>query len=459
MANDFTSGNVTRQLTKFAMPLVISMVLQNLYHVSDMIIVGRFVGEDALAAVGTTGSLSMLVLMLMQGATMGMSVIISQFFGAKDEKMVKKAVSTSFYIIVALALVFGILGAVFSKELLLLIQVPENILADATIYLQIIFMGSIATALYNMVAQISRATGDSMTPMIMLIISSVLNIGLNLLFVVVFELAVAGVAYGTVLASFIAAVVCFIHTWKRMPIVHPTRETAKLDMEVVKAIIKIGVPSALQSSTISIGQIVVQSIVNGFGAPVIAAYAAATKIEALVSYPPGGFTGAMQVFAGQNVGAGNFQRVRRGFKDTLLIIAVYTVISSAICIIFGRQLIGLFTTEGGTVMIEAGREYLILAAAGMFFCGLLQLCKSTLNGAGDAVAGVWMSALELVGRIVGAVVLAKAIGYIGAFASGPLGWVIASVFGTVRYLRGGWTTKRLVKTEAVLPENGTAQTV
>ena len=458
MTNDFTSGNVTKQLTKFAMPLVISMVLQNLYHVSDMIIVGRFVGEDALAAVGTTGSLSMLVLMLIQGATMGMSVVISQFFGAKDEVMVKKAVTNSFYIIVVLSLVFGILGAIFSKPLLQLIQVPGNILEDATIYLRVIFLGSIATALYNMVAQISRATGDSVTPMVMLIISSVLNIGLNIFFVVVFDLAVAGVAYGTVLASFIAAVVCFIHTWKRMPIVHPTKETAKLDVKVLKTVVKIGVPSALQSSTMAIGQIIVQSIVNGFGAPVIAAYAAATKIEALVSYPPGGFTGAMQVFAGQNVGAGNFKRVKRGFNISLLIIAVYTVISSSVCIIFGKQLIGIFTTEGGEQMIEAGRIYLILAAAGMFFCGLLQLCKSTLNGAGDAISGVWMSVLELLGRIIGAIVLAQAIGYSGAFAGGPIGWLISSIFGTIRYLQGGWTKKRLVKTEAAQSEDSAAQT-
>ncbi len=455
MARDFTTGNPTKQLTKFAMPLVMSMILQNLYTVADMVVVGRFVGDDAMAAVGTTGSLSMLVLMLMQGATLGMSVVISQFFGAKDNTMVKKTVVTSFYIITALAIIFGLIGAVFSRQLLQLIQVPDNILEDATTYLRIIFMGSIATALYNMVSQISRATGDSITPMIMLAVSAVLNVGFNLLFVLVFELGVAGVAYGTIISSFIAAIVCFAYTWRRMPMLHPTRETAKPDMNVIKMVMRIGVPSALQSSTLAIGHILVQTIINGFGSTVIAAYTAATRIEALISYPPGGFTGAMQVFAGQNVGAGNFHRVRQGFRDTFKIILGYTLVSSTVMIVFGKQLISLFTTSD-SAMLDIGREYLILAAVGALFCGILQLTKSTLNGAGDASAGVWISALELIGRIVGSFILAKHVGYIGAFAGGPIGWLIGGVFGTIRYLSGGWMKKRLVKTDMPIESHETA---
>jgi len=428
------------------MPIVVSMILQNLYNVADMVIVGRYVGDDALAAVGSTGSLSMLVIMLMQGATMGMSVVISQFYGARDEIMVKKTVVTSFYLIVAVAIVFGVLGAIFSRELLRLINVPDNILNDAVTYLRIIFLGSVATALYNMVSQISRATGDSITPMVMLIISSLLNVGLNILFVLAFDMAVAGVAYATVIATVFATVVCFIYTWKRLPVIHPTKETIKPDTEVIRMVIKIGIPSALQSSTMVIGQILVQSIINGFGSVVIAAYSAATKIEALVSNPPGGFTSAMQVYAGQNVGAGNFSRVKKGFNVSLKIILVYTVISSTIMIVLGRQLMSIFT-KTDSAMIDIGREYLILAAIGSLFCGIVFLTRSTLNGAGDASAGVWISALELLGRVAGAFALAKLFGYIGAFAGGPIGWFIGGAYGTVRYLSGGWKKKRLVKTD------------
>jgi putative MATE family efflux protein len=447
MARNFTTGNATKQLTSFAMPLVVTMILQNLYNVADMIVVGRFIGEDALAAVGTTGSLSMFVLMFMQGASMGMGVVVSQFFGAKDETTVKKTIVTSFYLICVLAVVFGSLGAIFAKQILSIIQVPANLLDDAKLYLRIIFCGSLATAMYNMVGQISRSTGDSVTPMLMLVVSSVLNIGMNILFVVSFGLGVAGVGYATVLATILAAVVCFIYTWKRMPMLHPTRDTLKPDFKVVRMVLKVGVPSALQSSVMGLGQIAVQSIVNGYGASVIAAYVAATKIEALVSYPPGGYTGAMQVFAGQNVGVGNFQRVRHGFRVTLWIIIGYTLVSSAALIISSKQLIGLFTEQGGEALLRAGSEYLLLAAIGMFFCGQLQLCKSTLNGAGDAMAGVWISGLELTGRVVGAFLLARFFGYIGAFAGTPIGWLLAAVFGTARYLRGGWTQKRLTKAE------------
>lgn len=456
MTKDFTTGNPTKLLTMFAMPLVISMILQNLYTVADMVIVGRFVGDDALAAVGTTGSLSMLVLMLIQGATLGMSVVVSQFYGAKDKTMVKKAVMTSFYIITILALVFGLVGALMSRQLLQLINVPDNILDDATTYLRIIFIGSIVTAMYNMISQISRATGDSITPMVLLIISSILNIGLNILFVTVFKLAVAGVAYSTIIATFVATIVCFISTWKKMPILHPTRETIKPDIDVMKMVMKIGIPSALQSSTLAIGHIIVQTIINGFGSTVIAAYTAATKIEALISYPPGGFTGAMQVFAGQNVGAGNFDRVKRGFKDTLIIIIGYSIVSATIMIVFAKQLISIFTTNSDSAMLDVGRKYLILAAIGTLFCGILQLTKSTLNGAGDASAGVWISSLELAGRILGAMILAKHIGYIGAFAGGPIGWLIGAIFGTLRYMGGGWMKKRLVKIDMPVNTQETA---
>ncbi len=455
MARDFTTGNPTKQLTIFAMPLVASMILQNLYNIVDMVVVGKFVGDDALAAVGTTGSLAMLVLMLMQGATMGMSVVISQFYGANDVTMVKKAVATSFYLIVALALVFGMIGTVFARQLLQIIQVPDNILSDATTYLRIILLGSIATAIYNMMSQILRSTGDSMTPMIMLIIASLLKVGLNIFFVTTFDLAVAGVAYATIIATLLSAAACVIYTWKKVPVVRPTRETIKPELAVIKMVLKIGIPSALQTSTLSIGQIAVQTIINGFGVNVIAAYAAATKIEALISYPPGGFTGAMQVFTGQNVGAGNFNRVKRGFKDTLIIIFGYTIISSIVMIAFARPLISLFTTSGGDIL-DVGREYLIMAAIGMLFCGILQLTKSTLNGAGDAIAVVGISILELGGRIIGAFILANFIGYIGAFAGGPIGWFISSIFGTVRYLKGGWMNRRLVKKEIPVGSNEVA---
>ena len=448
-SRDFTSGSPGKQLLVFALPLIASMVLQNLYNAADSVIVGRYVGETALAAVGTTAHVSSLILMLISGATLGMSVIVSQFYGAKDIAGVKKTVATSVYIIVILSLVFSVVGAVFSRHLLKLIQVPDNVIDDATLYLRIIFLGSIATAMYNMANSLSRAMGDSVTPMIVLIITCILNVFLNILFVTKFNLAVAGVAYATVIATAISAVVCWILIWFRLPVLHPQREHLKPDREIVKTVAKLGLPSALQSSSLSLGVILLQAIVNGFGSTVMAAFSAATKIEALVSYPPGGVTQGMQVFTGQNVGAGKYDRVHQGFNAAVKMIAVYSVISAAVMIGFGGPLVSIFTSEGGE-MVRMGKIYLIYSGLGVFFCGLIHLCKSTLTGAGDAAASVYVTVVELTVRVASAFVLSRytPLGYIGAFLGTPIGWVCSGAYGFFRYKRGRWKEKRIVKEAA-----------
>ena len=443
---DFTLGNPGNQLLVFAFPLIISMVLQNLYNTADVVIVGRFVGESALAAVGTSSTLMRVMLMLVTGATQGMSVIISQFYGANDEESVKKTITTSFFLIIGISLVLSVLGAVYSRQLLEMIKVPADVLEDATAYLRIILAGTLVTALYNMANFVSRSLGDSVTPTIVLVITSILNVGFNLMFVLIFNLGVVGVAYGTVLATAISAVVCWVIVWHKMPIVRPDSGTIKADPEIVKMVTKIGIPSALQSSTVSIGALLVQSFVNVFGSTVMAAYGAATKIEALVSYPPGGITQAMQVFTGQNVGAGKFERVKQGFKSGLKIIAIYSVISASIMVFGGRTLMSIFSKEAGE-MLSIGHIYLAISGVGVFFCGLLFMARSTLIGAGDAAAGVYISSVELVVRIVGAYILSKhtSLGYVGVFLATPIAWIVAGLYGYYRYKKGQWQEKRLVE--------------
>ncbi|MDR1532182.1 MAG: MATE family efflux transporter [Clostridiales bacterium] len=443
-SRDFTAGNPTTLMLKFAWPLILSMVLQNLYNTMDMIIVGRYLGNDALAAVGTTASISMLVLMLISGATMGMSVVVSQFYGAKDEIRVKKAICTSFYLITALSLVFSIIGAVFTMDFLRVMNVPDNIIGDAAVYLRIIFLGSITTALYNMASFIMRSLGDSLTPMITLIISSVLNVGLNILFVAAFGLGVPGVAYATVIATALSAVVCWVILWRKMPIIHPTRETLKPDFEVIKLVVRIGVPSALMSSSMALGNVIIQTVVNGFGPTVMAAYSAATKIEALVAYAPGGLTQGMQVFTGQNVGARQYERVRQGFRSSMKLIVGFSACTLLALVLLGRPLMTIFTSDGGE-MVEIGRTYLMISGLGSILCGILFLCRSTLTGAGDAMAAIYISVIELAGRIIGSFVLARYFGYAGAFIGTVTGWLGGAAFGYIRYARGGWTAKGLVK--------------
>lgn len=445
---DFTTGHPARQLLLFSWPLILAMVLQNFYNMADTLVVGRFVGDTAMGAVGTAGTVTNVMLMLVSGATQGTSVVISQFVGAKDELNVKKTLMTATYIIVALALVFGFLGMTMSTTILRWINVQGEALELAAIYLRIIFAGTVATALYNMGYIISRSLGDSVTPMIVLIVTSILNVGLNVLFVAGFDMGVAGVAYATVIATVISAVVCWTILWKKVPIIRPSRETIRPDGEIAGVIVRIGIPSALMSSTNMIGILVVQTLVNGFTTatlPVMAAYAAATKIEAMISYPPGGLSQGMQILAGQNAGAGKFDRIGHGLAAAIRIIAGYSVFCAAILILFGKGLMGFFTST--PVTVDIGYAYLFITGIGVFFCGVVFTVRYTLNGAGDASASAILSVVELVVRVICAYGFSHftSLGYIGIFLGTPCGWLVASAVGVTRYKSGKWKQKRIVK--------------
>lgn len=444
---DLTQGNITLQLLQFGLPIVVSMILQNLYNVADSLVVGRFIGDHALAAVGSTTSVSQFVLLLMGGATTGMGVIVSQYYGAgkEEEKNVKRAICTSFYIILMLAVVLGILGVLFSRQLLRgLMGVPEDVLEDSVLYLRIIFWGAVPTALYNMAFGISKALGDSVVPMLVLVVTCILNIGINILFVAGFSMGVAGVGYATVLATLISAVICILILWKKQTIIHPEKDTIAFDWMIARHMVKIGIPSALVTATISIGNIITQRFINGYGATVMAAYSAANKIEMLLAYTPGGLTGAMQFFTGQNVGAGNYDRVKQGYRAMMKIGLAYTAIAMTVMIVFRTPLIGIFSKEGGD-MVLIGGQYLVVSAIGQIFLNITYMSKSTLIGAGDSMAPVYVGLLEMAGRIIGGVVLAPFFGYLGVFAGLPIGWGLGMIYGVSRYMSGSWMKKRLVK--------------
>lgn len=442
---DFTVGPPMVKLIQFALPIVAVYILQNLYHTADALVVGRFVGENALAAVGSSGQVTGLVLTLISGATLGMSVVASQYIGAKDFAMFKKTIVTSFYLIMAMSMLFSVLGAILARPLLRLMQTPENIIDDATVYLRIIFLGSSVTALYNMSNSISRALGDSITPMVVLVISAVLNVGLNLLFVLVFKLAVAGVAYATVLATALSAVACVIILVKKKPVIKPTADTLGWNGKIAKTVIKIGVPSALQSSSMSLGNVLLQSITNTFGSTVIAAFSAATKIDNLISWPPGGFTSAMQYYTGQNIGAGKPERIKEGVKASLIVVIGYSAVAALITIPFRTSLMRLFSTGEGE-MIEVGAKYLVIVASFWSFAGINHLFKSLLTGAGDAMAAIYCNIAEMGVRLLLAFVLSRTLGYIGIFISAPCGWFASAMAGILLYWKGKWKEKGVVKT-------------
>lgn len=446
---DFTAGNPAKEMLLFAIPLIGTMILQNLYTTADLVIVGRYVGDSALAAVGATASISTMVLMLIAGATEGMSVIIAQFYGAKDYEKVRRTVTNSLYLIAGMALVFGVLGAMFAKPLLMLIHVtPENgVLESATAYLRIIFLGEVATSLYNMANSLSRALGDSLTPLIVLVVCSIMNVLLNFVFVARLGMGVEGVAYATILATICSAFVSWVLMLKKNPVVRFGRKDMKIDRSILILTAKIGVPSAMKSSTTAIGNILLQNLVNSFGMLVMAGYNAGIQLERLIANPPGGITQAMQVFAGQNVGAGQQKRVKKGFTAGFCIITIYCIFSAIVLVAGGKFLIGLFSADAGSAMMDIGYAYLVTAAFSTYFCGMAWLTKSTLIGAGDASAGLYISVIEILVRVVVSYILAwyTPLGYLGIFIATPISYVASGIYGLVRFRGGKWMKKRFVE--------------
>ncbi len=447
---DFTTGDPVRKLLQFSWPLILATMLQMFYNTADTLVIGRFVGDTAMGAVGTADTITMLLMMLISGATQGISVIVAQYLGAKDGKRVRRTMMTGLYIIVALSLVFGALGMALSRPLLMLINVRGEALEMATAYLRIIFAGTVFTALYNLGYSASRSLGDSMTPMFVLVFTSIVNIGLNVLFVAGFHMGVEGVAYATVLATVLSDIFCWVLMLKKIPVIRPDRDSLKPDGSIAVLVARLGLPSALMSSTNMIANMIIQSLINGFttaALPVMAAFAAASKINSFVSWPPGGVAFGMQVLAGQNMGAGKFDRIREGFRATLKIVIGYGVCTMILLIFCGRFFMGLFTDTPATIRI--GYQYLVIMGCSVCVTGISFTLRSLLNGCGDAMSATFLSILEVGTQIIAALILSKCtpLGYLGVFLGQPFGWIVGTAVGLIRYRSGKWEEKRIVSKE------------
>ena len=439
MALNLTKGNPTKLLLRFIAPMLVSTIFQQFYNVADTMIVGRYVGADALAAVGTTGNITNLMLMLMGGATSGVSVVVAQIYGSGNTSKMRQSVATSFILVSILAIVLGGLGIVLTRPLLGLINVPENVIPDAMTYMRIILAGALASGLYNMSSSLLRAMGDSVTPLVFLVISGILNVIMNLVFVAKLGLGVHGVAIATIIATAISAVLCMIYDW---PMLRFGLKDMKLDLQLTLMIAKIGVPSSLMSSTVNIGMIMIQALVNTYGATVMAAYTLGLKMESLFNCISFSLAGALQIFAAQNVGAGDYQRVREGFKAGLKLALGYVAIAGPCLLIFGKAILGLFTPDNPEV-IRIAYQYCSMIAVSYPFVVVLITTRNTMHGAGDAMIPFVMGMFELVSRFICSYFLSIPLGYIGVFLGTPLAWITACIMGVIRYRSGKWMTKRL----------------
>lgn len=386
MVRDMTKGSPMKAITLFALPMFVGNVFQQVYNMVDSIVVGNFVGSRALAAVGTCSGAFNLILALVVGLTSGMSVVVAQYFGAKNYAMVKQTFISAIIVNVSVGMGVTIIGILVSRPLLLLLGTPEDILEDAVTYLTIMFLGTLANCMYNGMSSVLRALGDSVIPLIILIAASLMNVGLDLLFVIVFHLGVAGVALATVLSQLISAVFCVIYVFMKLPMLRFGRREFRPDGQVVREIVRIGVPAALSSCGVSISVMFMQRAINAYGSTVIAAYTIGNRAEQLgmcLSFSIGASVGT---FCGQNIGARDFERVKKGLHAGYLISFIYTFTVGLLMFVGAGILSRLFSAEAG--VIDISTECIRVVALFAPMLGLVFLYQNFLRSAGDVTPTV-----------------------------------------------------------------------
>ncbi|SCH44395.1 MULTISPECIES: MATE family efflux transporter [unclassified Romboutsia] len=427
MTNDMTKGSPLKIFMLFSIPLLIGNIFQQLYSMVDTIIVGRFVGVDALAAVGSTGSMFFLVNGMILGLTSGFSVLVSQKFGAKDEVGLKKAVASNIKLTIISTIIMTTVSLIVKNPLLSLMNTPDNIFNDANTYITIIFAGIFTQTAYNMAAGILRALGDSKTPLYFLIVSSILNIVLDLVFIINFKMGVAGAAYATNIAQGISAILCLVYSYKKFKVLRLKKEDFKVEKSYYSTHLKIAIPMGLQFSVTAVGIIIVQSAVNVFGSNIIAAYTASSKVLQLVMQPLVSFGVTMATYAGQNLGAKRFDRIRNGVSIMNKVSIVTSLIAGAVLVFFGKYFVMLFMENPSAEIVGYTQEVLNYSAIFMIFLGFIFVYRNVLQGMGESFIPMMAGVYELVARSIVAFTLPKFIGFTGICLSDPLAWIAAAV--------------------------------
>lgn len=441
---DMTSGNELKLLVSFSVPMLIGNLFQQVYNMVDSIVVGKYVSADALAAVGATGSLNFLFFSLCLGLTGGIGIIISQHFGAGDKIHVRKAIFNSIYIIVTTGIIMSLLGMFLARPVLIWLRTPGNILDDATAYMQISCAGILAVAAYNCVSSILRALGDSKTPLVFLILASLINVALDLFLVINLGLGVRGVAYATIIAQVLAAAGSLIYALKKNPYFKIKKEEMIYDAGIVRKCYRLGLPLAMQSSLIAISCVALQSVVNTFGSVVVAAFTATSRIEQLVQQPFNSLGMALSTFTGQNMGAGRQDRVKRALARSMLITAAFSILMLVLFYTFGNDIMRVFVSD--IEVIDFGTQALRITSWFYFALGTIYVVRALLNGAGDAAYAMINGCVEVAGRIVfsNTLILIPSVGKWGVWLSTALTWFITGLASFIRYKQGKWKLIKIV---------------
>ena len=441
---NMTQGSELKHILLFTLPLLAGNLFQQLYNIVDSVIVGRYLGHEALAAVGATGSITFLFYALCNGLSAGAGILISQSFGAGRNDDVKRYISNSAYTLLAVGAGLTVISVIAAQLLLQFLDTPQNILPDAVAYMRTACAGTVAVAAYNWINSVLRALGDSKTPLYFLIIASVLNVGLDLLFVFVFGMGVVGAAAATVISQGVSALGSIIFAAKKNEFLRLKREHLRLRREHISRCLTTGVPIALQNALVSVSMISLQKTANSFGDTVVAAYTATMRVEQLIQQPFNSLGTALSTFSGQNIGAGKPERVVTGYRRSMLITAGFGTLMLAVFALTANYIVGFFVTDA--LVVEIGGKALLLSACFYVPLGFIHTTRGLLNGAGDVLFAFLNGLAEVIGRIGFAAVLVMipGVGMWSVWLTTCLTWVLTAVMCLIRYKSGIWRKKCLV---------------
>ncbi|MFR2264942.1 MAG: MATE family efflux transporter [Clostridium sp.] len=425
---DMTKGNVFNIILGFAIPLLLGMLFQQFYSMVDTIIVGKYLGVSALASVGSTGSINFMIIGFCMGVCNGFAIPVAQKFGAGNFKKLRKYVFNSGFLAIVFSVVMTLIVCVFCRQILIAMRTPEDIIQGAYSYIYVIFLGIPATYLYNLLSGIIRSLGDSKTPLFFLIISSIINIILDLFLIIYMHMGVTGAAWATVIAQAVSGILCLIYMRKKYSVLKFESDELKIDGYCIRRLCYMGVPMGLQYSITAIGSVILQAAVNGLGSIIVAAVTAAGKISMFLCCPFDALGFTMATYTGQNIGAGKLERISEGIKKSMIIGSVYSIVALMISVFFGKSLALLFVNENEIEILAKVSENLIIIAAFYIPLCIVNVVRFTIQGMGYSTFAILAGVCEMIARALCGFILVPIFGYVAVCLASPIAWIFADAF-------------------------------
>lgn len=438
---DMTVGNPIGHILRFALPLLVGNVFQQLYNMVDSLVVGNFVGANALAAVGNCGAVNSLFFAMANGLSIGIGILAAQYFGAHDEEKIKTVIGNAVYVLGTVALVMSVVGILLSPVVMRILGTPDTIRADSVVYMRVTCAGMLGIAFYNGTAAILRALGDARTPLYFLVLSSIVNVILDLVFVLRMDMGVLGVGLATVIAELISAIVCMLYAYRKVSFFRLGKVDMRPDRKMIVRAFELGIPIAMQSAMISVSRMVLQGVINSFGESVMAASDIINRIEELVQQPFSSLHAALTTYAGQNIGARDTERVRKGYRQSAIVAVGFGLLIIPIAYLFGEKIVGAFVKDAEVIAI--GTTALHINSLFYAVVGMIHVSRAVLNGCGDTGFALMNGLTEVICRVCYSQFFTRipALGYWGIWVTTAATWTTTAIVCIIRYMSGIWKKK------------------